>query len=106
MRRFLHALPFALLAVACNGGDQLGEPWGSPMQYATGLSDTPYAPRDLAMFDGVNGRVVMWADLMRLVRRTSVIVVDGKADDRGAVDRKSTRLNSSHSSVSRMPSSA
>lgn len=79
----------SLLPIAsCNGGDQLGEPWGSPVQFSTGLSDTPYPPRDLAMFDGVNGRVVMWADLMRLVRRTSVIVVDGRADDRGATSMR------------------
>lgn len=82
------ALAAALTLAACHGGDQLGEPWGSPMQFSTGLSDTPYPPRDLAMFDGVNGRVVMWADLMRLVRRTSVIVVDGTAGDRGAVSMR------------------
>lgn len=75
----------ACLPVACTGADQLGEPWGSPMQYATALPDMPYPPRDLVMFDGVNGRVVMWADLMRLVRRTDVIVVDGSASDAGAV---------------------
>jgi len=73
------------LLVACTGADQLGEPWGSPMQYTTALPNVPYAPRDLAMFDGVNGRVVMWADLMRLVRRTDVIVVDGTANDANAV---------------------
>ena len=74
----------ACLSAACTGADQLGEPWGSPMQYSTALPDTPYAPRDLAMFDGVNGRVVMWADLMRLVRRTDVIVIDGTVSDTGA----------------------
>ena len=78
-------LTVPLLAFACNGGDQLGEPWGSPPQYSTALADTPYPPRDLAMFDGVSGRVVMWADLARLVRRTNVIVIDGKAEERGAV---------------------
>ena len=55
------------------------------MQYTTALPDMPYPPRDLAMFDGVNGRVVMWADLMRLVRRTDVIVIDGTTSDAGAV---------------------
>lgn len=74
-------LSIACLPAACTGADQLGEPWGSPVQFATALPDTPYPPRDLAMFDGVNGRVVMWADLMRLVRRTDVIVVDATADD-------------------------
>lgn len=88
MRRPLAALLLALPIASCTGGDQLGEPWGSPMQRSTGLSDTPYPPRDLAMFDGVNGRVVMWADLMRLTRRTSVMVIDGKADDRGAVSMR------------------
>lgn len=74
----------ACLTAACTGADQLGEPWGSPIQYSTALPDTPYPPRDLAMFDGVNGRVVMWADLMRLVRRTDVIVIDGATSDAGA----------------------
>jgi len=92
MRFPLPALLLAFPLTSCTGGDQLGEPWGSPMQHATGLSDTPYPPRDLAMFDGVNGRVVMWADLMRLVRRTSVIVVDGKADDRGAVSMRNALI--------------
>jgi hypothetical protein len=71
----------ACLPAACTGADQLGEPWGSPMQYTTALPDTPYPPRDLAMFDGVNGRVVMWADLMRLARRTDVMVIEANADD-------------------------
>lgn len=75
----------ACLPAACTGADQLGEPWGSPLQYSTALPDTPYPPRDLVMFDGVNGRVVMWADIMRLVRRTDVIVIDGTANDAGAV---------------------
>ena len=79
------ALALTLLAASCNGGDQLGEPWGGPMQYSTALPDTPYPPRDLAMFDGVSGRVVMWADLMRLNRRTTVLVVDGLAQDPGSV---------------------
>ena len=78
-------LLLACLTAACTGADQLGEPWGSPAQYSTALPDTPYPPRDLAMFDGVNGRVVMWSDLMRLVRRTDVIVIDGTASDTGAV---------------------
>lgn len=78
----------ACLPVACTGADQLGEPWGSPMQYTTALPDMPYPPRDLAMFDGVNGRVVMWADLMRLVRRTDVIVIDGTVSDAGAVSAR------------------
>lgn len=92
MRLAFAMLPIALLLPACTGGDQLGEPWGSPMQHSTALSDTPYPPRDLAMFDGVNGRVVMWADLVRLVRRTSVIVIDATADDRGAVAMRSALI--------------
>ena len=35
-----------------------------------------------------------------------VFVIEGKNDEQPVPDRKSTRLNSSHSSVSRMPSSA
>jgi hypothetical protein len=89
MRRCRAILAALLLVASCNGGDQLGEPWGSPMQHSTALADTPYPPRNLAMFDGVNGRVVMWADLMRLVRRTSVIVIDGRSDDRGSTAMRS-----------------
>ena len=36
----------------------------------------------------------------------AVIVKDGKIIGEGYQDRKSTRLNSSHTTVSRMPSSA
>ena len=38
--------------------------------------------------------------------KTSVILTDGRSREFDSEDRKSTRLNSSHSSVSRMPSSA
>ena len=93
MHRPLTTVLVALLLAACNGGDQLGEPWGSPMQHSTRLADTPYPPRDLAMFDGVNGRVVMWADLMRLTRRTSVLVIDTRPDDRGAVAMRNALLD-------------
>ena len=81
------------LCAACTGADQLGEPWGSPVQYSTALPDTPYPPRDLAMFDGVNGRVLMWADLMRLVRRTEVIVVDDTPTDAGSVAVRNALLD-------------
>jgi hypothetical protein len=67
-----------ILLAACTGGDRLGEPSGSPMQFSTALPMAPMAPRDLAMFDGVNGRVLTWSDLMRLVRRTDVIVFGGE----------------------------
>lgn len=53
----------------------MDEPWGSPAPFSTGLPDRTSPPRDLAMFNGENGRVIMWADLMRLVRRSDVIVV-------------------------------
>jgi hypothetical protein len=69
----------ALIVLAgCTGGDRLGEPSGSPMQFSTALPYALSAPRDLAMFDGVNGRVLTWPDLMRLVRRTDVIVFGGE----------------------------
>jgi hypothetical protein len=56
------------------------------MQFSTALPDSPVAPRDLAMFDGVNGRVLTWSDLMRLVRRTDVVVIGGAGGpDGGAV---------------------
>jgi hypothetical protein len=76
-----------LLLAGCTGGDRLGEPSGSPMQFSTALPDTPVAPRDLAMFDGVNGRVLTWSDLMRLVRRTDVIVVGGEGGRDGGMVR-------------------
>ena len=41
---------------------------------------------------------------MRIERR--ILLRDGGPEDAPPPDRKSTRLNSSHSSVSRMPSSA
>lgn len=88
MRRIasLHLAAALLLVSACTGGDRLGEPSGSPMQFSTALPDTPVAPRDLCMFDGVNGRVLTWSDLMRLVRRTDVIVVGGEGgSDAGMV---------------------
>ena len=69
--------------LACTGGDRLGEPSGSPMQFSTALPLTPTSPRDLAMFDGVNGRVLTWADLMRLVRRTDVIVLGAEGGPNG-----------------------
>lgn len=76
LRGCLIALPLAV--AACTGGDRLGEPSGSPVQFSTALPYTLAAPRDLAMFDGVNGRVITWSDLMRLVRRTEVIVLGGE----------------------------
>ena len=45
--------------------------------------------------------------LKRLDYELEIIVVDDhSADDTAAIDRKSTRLNSSHYALSRMPSSA
>lgn len=70
--------PVILLLACCTGGDRLGEPTGSPMQFSTALPVNPAAPRDLCMFDGVNGRVLTWSDLTRLVRRTDVIVFGGE----------------------------
>ena len=70
--------PLILALASCTGGDRLGEPTGSPMQFSTALPVNPAAPRDLCMFDGVNGRVLTWSDLTRLVRRTDVIVFGGE----------------------------
>lgn len=53
----------------------MGEPWGSPVQFSTALPDRTEAPRDLAMFNGSNGRVLVWSDLMRLARRSDIMVV-------------------------------
>jgi hypothetical protein len=63
--------PFA----GCTGSHQMDEPWGSPVQFSTALPDRTEAPRDLAMFNGRNGRVLVWADLMRLARRSDIVVV-------------------------------
>ena len=41
-----------------------------------------------------------------LDKHTAELIAAGEVVERPASDRKSTRLNSSHSSVSRMPSSA
>lgn len=63
------------LCLGCTGSHEMGEPWGSPMQFSTALPDRPEAPRDLAMFNGDTGRVLVWADLMRLSRRSDIVVV-------------------------------
>lgn len=63
------------LCSGCTGAHQMGEPWGSPAQFSTALPDRPEAPRDLAMFNGDSGRVLLWADLMRLARRSDIVVV-------------------------------
>ena len=52
-----------------------------------------------------------WVDVPTLVRVTVVVVVivvvgGGGGGGGGGGDRKSTRLNSSHTTISRMPSSA
>ena len=46
------------------------------------------------------------ASVVRVVALVHVDVVDAVARQEAEVDRKSTRLNSSHSQQSRMPSSA
>ena len=73
--RILAFLTLVPCLASCTGSQQMGMPWGSPMQDSTALPDVPYPPRDLAMFDGTNGRLVMWADLTKLVRISGVIVV-------------------------------
>ncbi len=73
------ALPMLALALAlqinCTGSLQLAKPWAAPMQYSTALADTPYPPRDFAMFDAVNGRVLMWSDVIDLTAWADVIVI-------------------------------
>ncbi|MFM1829977.1 MAG: hypothetical protein RLZZ558_317 [Planctomycetota bacterium] len=73
--RILAFLTLVPCVASCTGSQQMGMPWGSPMQDSTALPDVPYPPRDLAMFEGSNGRLVMWADLTKLVRISGVIVV-------------------------------
>jgi len=73
------ALPMLVLALAlqinCTGSLQLAKPWAAPMQYSTALADTPFPPRDFAMFDAVNGRVLMWSDVIDLTAWADVIVI-------------------------------
>ena len=57
----------------------------------------------LALYDGVlRLRATPWAE----VGKARALAADGNEDEATARDRKSTRLNSSHSDRSRMPSSA
>lgn len=74
-----------VLAAGCTGSQHLAKPWASPMQYSTGLPDAPYPPRDLVMFDAVNGRVLMWSDLIDLAAWADVIVISYVEDDAGGV---------------------
>ena len=56
------------------------------------------APEDMGKVIGKQGRIA------KAIR--TVVKAAGIHEDKKIIDRKSTRLNSSHSSVSRMPSSA
>ena len=87
-KRFL-ALPQAYLGIAFG--------FGIPMGYAAVLGTVPLA-----------GWVMLAANIAwAIAYDTEYAMVDRDDDLRiGIRDRKSTRLNSSHSSVSRMPSSA
>jgi hypothetical protein len=73
------------LTAACTGSTHLAKPWASPMQSSTALPDTPYPPRDLAMFDAVNGRVLMWSDLIALSAWADVVVISNAKDDPGGL---------------------
>ena len=83
------ALPMLALALAlqinCTGSLQLAKPWAAPMQYSTKLADTPFAPRDFAMFDAVNGRVLMWSDVIDLTAWADVIVISHEKTCAGGV---------------------
>ena len=53
-----------------------------------------------------NNKLAEITGLLVFVDGTFLQVLEGAPDAVAKIDRKSTRLNSSHSSVSRMPSSA
>jgi len=71
--------------INCTGSLQLAKPWAAPMQYSTALADTPYPPRDFAMFDAVNGRVLMWSDVIDLTAWADVIVISHEKTCPGGV---------------------
>ena len=73
------------LQINCTGSLQLAKPWAAPMQYSTGLADTPFPPRDFAMFDAVNGRVLMWSDVIDLTAWADVIVISHEKTCPGGV---------------------
>lgn len=83
----LRALGVIVLAmqINCTGSLQLAKPWAAPMQYSTGLADTPFPPRDFAMFDAVNGRVLMWSDVIDLTAWANVIVISHEKSCPGGV---------------------
>ena len=83
----LRALVVIVLAmqINCTGSLQLAKPWAAPMQYSTGLADTPFPPRDFAMFDAVNGRVLMWSDVIDLTAWADVIVISHEQSCLGGV---------------------
>ena len=69
------------------------------------------ARRVRGVFDAVAGKYDVMNDLMslglhRAWKAYTLLVADVKPGQRVLEDRKSTRLNSSHSQQSRMPSSA
>ena len=65
---------------------------------------TQYSAIVLGATGNVGGRIVQL--LIKNPRCKKVVVVTRRKTDAFATDRKSTRLNSSHRSLSRMPSSA
>jgi len=71
--------------INCTGSLQLAKPWAAPMQYSTALADTPFPPRDFAMFDAVNGRVLMWSDVIDLTAWADVIVISHEKTCPGGV---------------------
>ena len=73
------------LQINCTGSLQLAKPWAAPMQYSTKLADTPFPPRDFAMFDAVNGRVLMWSDVIDLTAWADVIVISHEKTCPGGV---------------------
>ena len=74
-----------VIQMNCTGSLQLAKPWAAPMQYSTKLADTPFAPRDFAMFDAVNGRVLMWSDVIDLTAWADVIVISHEKTCAGGV---------------------
>ena len=86
--KFGHALGRAVKGAAAI----LNEDKKDPVMYRTNLKDVPKV-EGLKRDDG-------WVDMQ------VQFLIDKKTADADHVDRKSTRLNSSHAELSRMPSSA
>ena len=93
--------------------------WDMPINYGSQIDEHHFIRKDAGMFDVSHMTIVdMKGDNVKsflqklLANDVAKLKDEGKAlyscmlNEDGGVDRKSTRLNSSHTDISRMPSSA